>query len=51
MVSFAELMGLGVLRSRTTKEPVLKGVLQTAGLGTLAGVVAYGVGSLAHTLS
>ena len=45
--ALVELMLLGSARARTTGEPVLLGLGQTAGLGGLAGAVAFGIGRLA----
>lgn len=43
MFSLVELFLLGAARTFLTEEPVLLGMLQTGGLGAVAGGVAYGV--------
>ena len=47
MFSLATLMALGAARSRASREPILHGLLQTGGLGALAGGVAYAAGKVA----
>lgn len=46
-LSVAVLSVLGVLRARYTRESVVRGLVQTTGLGTAAGAVALGVALLA----
>ena len=50
MFSLVELMLLGAGRTMASGEPILFGLLQTTLLGTVAGAVAYGVGSAVHRI-
>ena len=49
MFSLATLMLLGAARTRASGEPLLHGLVQTASLGSAAGLVAYGIGHLVES--
>lgn len=49
--SVTTLMLLGAARARVSREPLVRTLLETAALGSVAGGIAYGVGVLSHRLS